>query len=53
MGVAVGVVGEEVGGVGILRTYAAGTNPCFPSFSTFHQSYYNHIIVALHHYDII
>ena len=30
--------GEEVG-VAILRTYVAGTNPCLPFSSTFHQSY--------------
>ncbi len=29
--------GDEVG-VAILRTYAAGTNPCLPFSSTFHQS---------------
>ena len=33
-----GGVDLEVGGVSILLTYEAGTNPCFPCSSTFHQS---------------
>lgn len=34
----VGVSEGEDGGVVIFWTYVAGTNPCFPFNSTFHQS---------------